>query len=161
MGRSYLAGAVAIPEDQVRRVLRMPFLGLFYVGRGDNVRLRERSLKDLGVSDTRYDEARGIWFFKLVLHDDDLANASFDPLRKLIETVPSVPDGAFVASRDDWQDGVSWFAFVSDGRAVEWRVSETVTADDEGFVTAAQAREIIAKLPWTPAVEVISALAQR
>jgi hypothetical protein len=135
----------------------MPFLGLFYVSRGDNVRLRERSLKDLGAGDTRYDEARGIWFFNLVLHDDDLPNANFEPLRRFIETVPAVPGGAFVASRDDWQDDVRWFAFVSDGRAVERQVSEMVT-EDARFVTAARAKEIIAKLPWTPAVEVISSL---
>lgn len=159
MGRTYLAGAVAIPKDQVRRVLKMPFLGLFYVGRGDTVRLRERSLKDLGARETRYDEARGIWFFKLELHDDDLHNANFDPLRKFIETVPAVPGGAFVASRDDWQDDVTWFAFVCDGRAVERRVSEMSTEDSQ-FVTPAQAKQLIAKLPWTPAVEVISALAE-
>ena len=158
MGRTLLVGAVAIRKDQVRSALRMPFLGLLYVGRGDNVRMRERSLKDLGVRETRYDEARGIWFFKLALHDDDLPNASFEPLWRFIETLPAVPGGAFVASRDDWQDDVRWFAFVSDGRAVERQVSELDT-EEARFVTPSQAKEIIAKLPWTPAAEVISMLA--
>jgi len=157
MGRTHLAGALAIAKNQLRDAMKAPFLGLCSVGRGGNVVVRQRSIEDLEPRESRYDEARGVWFFELDLHDDDLPNASFDPLMKFLEAVPTVPGAAFVAARDDWQDEASWFALVLEGRAVGRRVTEG-PIEAPHFVSRAQAMELVARLNWQPANEVLASL---
>ena len=156
MGRTYLAGAISVEEDSLREAKRRPFLGIYVEGRSGDVYLREKSLSDLKLRESRYDARRGIWFFKVELHDDDLPNASYAPLDRFLETVPSVPGSAFVAARDDWQDEFSWFALVIDGRARNLMVSNQAGSDL--LVTREQAAELIARLNWPPSYEVIEAL---
>ena len=156
MGRTYLAGAISIEKDGLRQAKRSPFLGIYVEGRSGDVYLREKSLSDLTLRESRYDERRGIWFFKVELHDDDLPNASYECLERFLETVPSVPGAAFVAARDDWQDEFDWFALVIDGRARYLMVSDQAGSDL--LVTRKQATELIARLNWQPTYEVIESL---
>jgi hypothetical protein len=61
-----------------------------------------------------------------------------------------------VASRDDWQDEFSWFALVIDGRAKHLIVSDQ--EGDDLLATRTQATELIARLNWQPAYEVLASL---
>ena len=151
VGRTFLAGAVSIEKGRLREAKRRPFLGLYVEGTNGDIYVREFSLSGLRLRKSAYHESRAVWFFNAELHDDDLPNASFDPLRKYLETVPSVPGVAFVAARDDWQEKFSWFALVLDGHAT---ISFVSNQPDE----RARAMDLIARLKWQPAYELLESL---
>ena len=96
VGRTFLAGAVSIEKGRLREAKRRPFLGLYVEGTNGDIYVREFSLSGLRLRKSAYHESRAVWFFNAELHDDDLPNASFDPLRKYLETVPSVPGAALL-----------------------------------------------------------------
>jgi hypothetical protein len=147
MGRTFVAGAFSITKDRLSAAMRAPFLGLLYANLLGQTRERVRSIKDLKPTTTRYDEARGLCFFELELHDDDLPNASFEPLLQFLATVPSVPGEVFIAGRDDWQATASWYALVLDGEAQELP-----------YLEPAKAAELVTRLAWPPATDVLALL---
>jgi len=155
MGQTYLAGAISLEKHRIREAKHCPFLGIYFEGRSGDFYVREESLSDLKLRESRYDKTRGVWFFKVQLHDDDLPNASYEPLLKFLATVPSNPGTAFIAARDDWQDKFGWFALVLDGRATHQFVFDQA---GDNMVTREQAMELIARLNWQPAYEVLESL---
>lgn len=147
MGRTFVAGAFAIGKDKLSTAMRAPFLGLGYANSLGQTRERVRSLKDLKATATRYDEVRGLCFFELELHDDDLPNASYEPLMTFLVSMPSVPGAVFIAARDAWQAAATWYALVLDGRPQQLP-----------FLEPATAAALLVRLAWPPATEVLALL---
>lgn len=160
MARTELHGLLPMEKRDVAATLELPFLGLCFCDDDGNVTMRPKSLKELGVSTSRYDAASRLWSFQLDLHDDDLPNADTKPTASLLKSLPLIGGRGLLVAREDWMKTPNWLMYVADGTVGERHIVEC-DEEDPRFVRLDRATSLVEALSWPAGLALWEALKQR